>query len=99
MIQSTHTPGPWTVSQPSGNYIDTSTGSVAALTYGASKADAHLIAAAPDLLAALENLLALTELHIAERSKTPEEEDDFLSCPHITQARATIAKAKGAQHD
>ena len=58
--------------------------------------EAHLVAAAPDLLAALENLLALTELHIAERSKTPEEEDSFLSCHHITQARDTIAKAKGA---
>ena len=56
--------------------------------------DAALIAAAPDLLAALENLLALTELHIAERSKTPEEEDNFLSCHHITQARAAIAKTK-----
>lgn len=54
MTQATHTPAPWTVSQPSGNYIDTPTGSVAALTYGATKADAHLIAAAPDLLAALE---------------------------------------------
>ena len=59
MSDATHTQGPWTVSQPSGNYIDTPTGSVAALTYGAVKADAHLIAAAPDLLAALENLTVL----------------------------------------
>lgn len=57
-------------------------------------ANAQLIAAAPDLLAALANLLALIELHIAERSKTPEEEDNFLSCHHITQARAAIAKTK-----
>jgi hypothetical protein len=59
MTDTTHTPGPWTVSQPSGNYIDTATGSVAALTYGATKADAHLIAAAPDLLAALETALEM----------------------------------------
>jgi hypothetical protein len=50
-----HTAGPWTVSKPSGNYIDTPAGhSVAALTYSATLADAHLIAAAPALLAALE---------------------------------------------
>jgi len=60
------------------------------------EANARLIAAAPDMLAALENLLALTELHIAERSKTPEEEDTFLACHHITQTRAAIAKARGA---
>lgn len=51
--------------------------------------------ATPDLLAALDNLLALTELHIAERSKTPEEEAGFLSCHHIAQARAASTKAKG----
>ena len=60
MTDATHTPGPWTVSKPSGNYIDTATGSIAALTYGATKADAHLIAAAPDLLVALEYLLEQT---------------------------------------
>lgn len=59
MSDTTHTPGPWTVSQPSGNYITAPTGGIAALTYGATKADAHLIAAAPDLLAALENLTVL----------------------------------------
>ena len=61
MSDATHTQGPWTVSQPSGNYIDTPTGSVAALTYGATKADAHLIAAAPDLLAALYEVLSLCD--------------------------------------
>lgn len=50
-----HTPGPWRVSQPSGNYIDTPTHSIAALMYGATKEDAALIAAAPDMLAALED--------------------------------------------
>lgn len=59
-------------------------------------ANARLSASAPGLLSALENLLSLAELHIAERSKTPEEEDDFLSCPHILQARAEIAKVEGA---
>lgn len=91
MSDTTHTPGPWTVSQPSEKYIDTATGSVAALTYGATKADAHLIAAAPDLLAALTKLVANWDAnHI------PSALDD-LSPPNldIGAARAAIAKAKG----
>lgn len=110
MSDATHTQGPWGVNDlaannaniyltgldgtksPLGYIVQTATTPVAAMIE--SKADARLIAAAPDLLAALESLLALTELHIAERSKTPEEEDAFLSCPHILQARAEIAKAK-----
>ncbi len=56
---SGHTQGPWTVSKPSGNYIEAPTGGIAALTYGATKADAHLIAAAPDMLAVLEDMDAI----------------------------------------
>jgi hypothetical protein len=48
-----HTPGPWTVSEPTGAYIQSAAGGIAALTYGAREADARLIAAAPDMLAAL----------------------------------------------
>lgn len=91
MTDATHTPGPWTVSQPSGNYIDTPTGSVAALTYGATKADAHLIVAAPDLLAALEYLLEQTigqdqqyGIELSEGEAIAEQ-----------KALAAIAKAKG----
>lgn len=54
MTQATHTPGPWKVSKPTGNYIVAPTGGIAALTYGATKADADLIAAAPELLAVLQ---------------------------------------------
>ena len=57
MTDASHTPGPWAVSQPSGNYIAAPTGGIAALTYGATKADAHLIAAAPDLLAAMQRIV------------------------------------------
>lgn len=91
MTDATHTPGPWTVSQPSGNYIDASTGSVAALTYGAFKADADLIAAAPDLLVALEYLLEQTigqdqqyGIELSEGEAIAEQ-----------KALAAIAKAKG----
>ena len=56
-MSTEHTPGPWVVSKPSGNYIDAPAikGSIAALTYSAKPADARLMAAAPDLLAALKS--------------------------------------------
>ena len=58
-MSTEHTPGPWVVSKPSGNYIDAPAikGSIAALTYSAKPADARLMAAAPDLLAALQYVL------------------------------------------
>jgi hypothetical protein len=58
-MNTEHTPGPWAVSKPSGNYIDAPAikGSIAALTFSATHADARLIAAAPDLLAALQYVL------------------------------------------
>jgi len=57
-MSTEHTPGPWNVSEPSGNYIyaPAISGSIAALTYSAKPADARLIAAAPDLLAALHKV-------------------------------------------
>jgi hypothetical protein len=94
MTQATHTQGPWRiVTDGISHWIEIQPNKIALIH--AKKTDRDLIAAAPDLLSALEQLLSLTELHIAERSKTPEEEDTFLACHHITQARTTIAKAKG----
>lgn len=83
MTDTAHTLGPWKVSQPSGNYIDTAAGhSVAALTFSATPADAHLIAAAPDLLAAL--------VWAVETADTEQYEADWYAA-----ARAAIAKARG----
>lgn len=45
-----------------------------------------LIAAAPDMLDALKELLAVAESHI------------LYPCPEIDEARAAIAKAEGTQH-
>jgi hypothetical protein len=95
MSNEAHTPGPWrSVTDGISHWIEIQPNKIALIR--AKKADRDLIVAAPELLSALENLLALTELHIAERSKTPEEEDSFLACHHIAQTRAAIAKAKGA---
>jgi len=87
-MNTEHTPGPWTVSKPSGNYIDTPAGhSVAALTYSATLADAHLIAAAPDLLAALQEVLCdLDTLREPYRNEA--------ICERV---RAAIAKATGKE--
>lgn len=84
MTGTKHTPGPWHVSQPDGNYIRSEIGGIAGLTFSATKADAHLIAAAPDLLEALE--LAVT----LDRSAADGDESIW-----VTDARAAIAKAKG----
>ena len=88
MTNATHTPGPWAVSKPSGNYIDAPAvkGSIAALTFSATPADARLIAAAPDLLAALTYVMPWLEAHIGQG----------LNAHELADIRATIAKATGA---
>lgn len=84
---STHTPGPWAAAPiGSGRWAITVSQmrneDVGAAGFG--KADAHLIAAAPELLYALEALLAVTD-----------EYDLPLSDPERIAARAAIAKARG----
>jgi hypothetical protein len=71
--------GPWTMS-PGGLTIHDTTGNVVADAYG-PLANSRLIAAAPDLLAALELLL-----------NTP---NDLRLGPAIDAANAAIAKARG----
>lgn len=94
MTQETHTKGPWVVSQPSGNYIDTPTGSVAALTYGASKADAYLIASAPDILAALEAYELFTGALAIAGQMTPDAWVELDKLHH--KACLALNRAKGA---
>ena len=83
---SKHTPGPWTA------IPDTQDGSREnwyvltdkedALSLGLSEPDAHLIAAAPDLLAALKEIVAGISV-----GTNPDH-------PWIKEARAAIAKAE-----
>lgn len=54
-----------------------------------ARADAHLIAAAPDLLEALEQFVALVDTMHAIHGKTKADG------PLATKARAAIAKARG----
>lgn len=87
-----HTPGPWEISKlatpdyaPEFAIYAGPGPKVAIVTHGNSEANAKLIAAAPDLLAALQDLM------------TPAiERNPNLWHEARTKARAAIAKATGA---
>lgn len=94
-----HTPGPWTftpaVNLAASFWIGTDNECVAC-SYGYADqprniANAHLIAAAPDLLAALKRLLGKFE-NCARRAGN----DDEVIADATAFARAAVAKAEGA---
>jgi hypothetical protein len=96
--ETNHTPGPWEwqhdyESSPNWCSIMTKIGNK--LTYIADvyrgEADARLIAAAPDMLEALEALLPLAEDFYYDVNHGDEYVEQFV------KARAAIAKAKGEQ--
>jgi len=91
-----HTPGPWHISK-TGKYIRKNDGpnwpawNIAEINQNHERAgaDARLIVAAPDLLAALEEI----EAHHVEQNRIKGRDE---SRSHTLQiARAAIAKAKG----
>lgn len=89
---SAHTPGPWTWTSYdvllAADYVDVMRGWGDCNDSGISinnDADKPLIAAAPELLEALEGLLFLAESHFS----------DQVQREHISFCRAVIAKAKG----
>ncbi len=90
---SKHTQGPWTHDDIMAGRILGPDGIAICSVYGSSSraeeddANQILIAAAPDMLAALEGMVEMATHHMME----PEERRDILS-----NARAAIAKAKGA---
>jgi len=95
--QTKHTPGPWTTNRTSdtseGRSIGTAKGSIALLTedrYTASEqtANARIIAAAPDLLAAAERVARLMEWKDTPSSMV---EIDAVKA----QLRSAIARARG----
>ncbi len=85
---SKHTPGPWQWTQhfdPTISIYKDGFGQIARLydsSAGTGKANARLIAAAPDLLAALIEIVSADDAH-------------ELTQKHIESARAAIAKATG----
>lgn len=92
MAQAKHSPGPWNViNTPNLPIVDRSFRTIA-LPYPYHDeemrvADANLIAAAPDLLAALKDIVDCV-------AKT-ESMGEICQCDDFTEARAAIAKAEG----
>ena len=81
-----HTPGPWTVDN---QYIHGPDGIrfLAVAGDGAGQANARLIAAAPELIEALEAVLPDLEHYVATHGPGPDK--------RLAIARAAIAKARG----
>ena len=101
------TPGPWTVDVLSSGYVVRSKsvlpkfqqtrkrGTVAGIPdRPEAHADAHLISAAPDLLAVAKLLLTLMEKDAAANNAAHAE--IFLDEPEVVELRAAIARATGA---
>ena len=96
MIELKHTPGPWFAANPFGKF------EVAVLNsewtvYADQEAnedaagDAHLIAAAPDMLDALDR--------VANLNPDAGEIGEGMLKTIVSEARAAIAKAKGESHE
>lgn len=100
-----HTPGPWTAREVSGAgwpgqrgfAIDFNADQEQVVDFVYEEADAHLIAAAPDLLEAL--LSARDVIATALKSSAPdwfETDDDVASHHTVKKIDAAISKARGA---
>ncbi len=97
---SEHTPGPWAISKHAtpehspqfGIYSDEAANDHCIVKEANAEADARLIAAAPDLLAALKDTLSLVVGQFHDGTNT--------TCVQrtIDSARTAIAKAGGADH-
>ncbi len=90
-MSAQHTPGEWYAKPTAGNHqyiiASESTGATVALIYDPSNGDAALIAAAPDLLAALRDLL---DYAVDRAQFTPENLAAFIDAGSVA-----IAKAEG----
>lgn len=108
MSTAKHTPGPWAMDDRQAGdcyaYVLPESGGILSKicrvdisgdSYGQSIADARLIAAAPDLLEALQALFAnMLAQDLANEAKRPTE-GEFIAC--MVAANAAIAKATGGQ--
>lgn len=95
MSDAKHTPGPWVQGcesiDPEWRIVTTSGGAIIANVNGADEANALLIAAAPDLLNALEQAIALVD--DGTINIRPSDRDKFFAA--LTAWNSAIAKARG----
>ena len=93
---SEHTPGPWMVDTETGVVVRRSSfrGVVASIHPYNRTANARLIAAAPDMLAELEDMTNVAEKAIIASGTYAE-----FAAIRVERARAAIAKAKGRPGD
>ena len=106
MSEHKHTPGPWRVGTPGPNgccTVGTERGLMTAMVAHSinepdqaeqAKADAALIAAAPELLAALTAAVAFIESHVADPDITSEMQSAYATY-NAAQPEAVLAKARG----
>jgi hypothetical protein len=93
-MSTSHTKGPWWDSGLEVGTVpmmDIKVARVSGATFDEAKANARLIAASPDLLEALREVLKHEEWHAASADEVTREARDA-----IRKARAAIAKATGA---
>lgn len=97
-----HTPGPWFSQYDDNGFYEIGSEAVSlrvAFTYSeydTDEANARLIAAAPDLLAALQTAKILLEASYLDHEGTPNGQVIFTG---LEAAREAIAKAQGEQHE
>ena len=94
---SKHTPGPWKVAD---YLVVTSKGTVYTFENettkaGELRANARLIAGAPETLAALEALVEVAQHQLSQRA----DHEGLTNCDTLAGARAAIRKAKGEVSD
>jgi hypothetical protein len=104
---ASHTPGPWWVERRVGDALQVnakhrgegSSYCVAGINHwegDADKANAHLIAAAPDLLAALKDLADWLAYGLNKADGAEPTAEDHAACERVAaQARAAVDKAEG----
>ena len=90
---SKHTPGPWALSSGASHVIAARGGGICKLdsihgAYQDQAANAHLIAAAPDMLEALKRI----EYGLTQDARTA---DGWTKADAVACAQAAIAKAEG----
>ena len=95
-----HSPGPWecvgfenlVVNDEEGNTITCAPGGRYGATLGELRANARLIAAAPEMLEALKDML---ETYAWKHEETAQNEGEHMLISAVRKARQTIAKAEG----